>query len=137
MPAAARPNDQAGASAIEMALILPLLLTLVFAIIDYSRFFYLRASLSSAVADGARVAVLPGATAAMVNASVASSLSDPVYQGAGQTASVTVTPSPPVANQPVTVAATLPFSPLILPQYLGTSLFPASINASATMVVEP
>ncbi len=137
MPAAARPNDQSGASAIEMALILPLLLTLVFAIIDYSRFFYLRASLSSAVADGARVAVLPGATAAMVNASVASSLSDPIYQGAGQTASVTVTPSPPVPNQPVTVAATLPFSPLILPQYLGTSLFPASINASATMVVEP
>ena len=137
MPTAARLKDQTGASAVEMALILPLLLTLVFAIIDYSRFFYLRASLAAAVADGARVAVLPGATAAMVNASVAGSLSDPIYQGAGQTAVVSVTPSPPVANQPVTVSATLPFSPLILPHYLGTTLFPQSINTSATMVVEP
>lgn len=137
MHAAARSHDQTGASAIEMALILPLLLTFVFAIIDYSRFFYLRASVTAAVADGARVAVMPGATDAMVNSSVTGSLSDPIYQGAGQTAVVTVSPALRTAGAPVTVTAVLPFSPLILPHFATGTLFPENISASATMVVEP
>ena len=137
MQAAARFQDQTGASAIEMALVLPLLLTLVFAVIDYSRFFYLRASLTAAVADAARVAVMPGATDAMINTSVTGSVSDPIYQAAGQTAVVTVSPAQRVAGAPVTVTAAMPFSPLILPHYLGTTLFPQTVSASATMVVEP
>ena len=137
MQAAARFQDQTGASAIEMALVLPLLLTLVFAVIDYSRFFYLRATVTAAVADGARVASMPGTTDAMVVASVNGSVSDPIYQAAGETVAVAVSPAQRVAGSPVTVTAVLPFSPLILPQFLGTTLFPQTVNASATMVVEP
>ena len=137
MPAASRLQDQTGASAVEMALALPLLLTLVFAVIDYSRFFYLRATVTAAAADGARVAVMPGATDAMVVASVNNSVNDPIYQAAGQTIEVAVTPAQRVAGSPVTVTATLPFSPLILPQYLGTPLFPQTVAAAATMVGEP
>ena len=137
MQAATTFQDQTGASAIEMALVLPLLLTLVFAVIDYSRFFYLRATVTAAVADGARVASMPGTTDAMVVASVNGSVSDPIYQAAGQTVAVTISPAERVAGAPVTVTAVLPFSPLILPQFLGTTLFPQTVNASATMVVEP
>ncbi|KHK03368.1 TadE/TadG family type IV pilus assembly protein [Desulfovibrio sp. TomC] len=130
-------KNQTGASAVEMALILPLLLTLVFAIIDYSRFFFVRFTVTAAVADAARIAVLPGTTDAMIAAVVSAALTDPISQGADQPPSVDVTPNQRVAGTPVTVTASLPFSPLILPQFLGITLFPQSIRASATMVVEP
>ncbi len=130
-------RDQAGASAVEMALLLPVLLTIVFAVIDYGRFFYLRTSLTAAVADAARIATMPGATDAAVQASVAGALDLPINQGAGGSATVSVSPSVRVAGSPVTVSAVLPFEPLILPRFLGQTLFPEAVTASATMVVEP
>ena len=137
MPTSHTCQDQRGASAVEMALILPLLLTLVFAVVDYSRFFFIRSTVTAAVADAARLAVLPGTTDAMIAAAVAQDLLDPLNQAAGQIPNVTVTPAQRNAGQPVTVTASLPFSPLILPQFLGMPLFPQRINAAATMVVEP
>jgi|GEM_PF-2151888 len=137
MQAASPSHAQTGASVVEMALLLPVLLALVFAVVDYSRFFFLRATVTAAVADAARVAVLPETTDAMIADSVAASLSDPLNQSSGETAVVTVTPGQRTAGNPVTVTAVLPFSPIILPQFLGTALFPQSITASATMVVEP
>ncbi|MHC1789926.1 TadE/TadG family type IV pilus assembly protein [Solidesulfovibrio sp.] len=139
MPAAAAPHSrsQTGASAVEMALILPLLLTLVFAVFDYSRFFFLRATVTAAVADAARIATLPGSTDAMIASAVAAALTDPVNEASAQVPSVSVSPGQRPAGTQVTVTASLPFSPVILPQYLGTTLFPPFINASATMVVEP
>ena len=83
MPTHSRTPDQRGASAVEMALILPLLLIVVFAIIDYSRFFFIRSTVTAAVADAARIAVLPGATDAMVAASIAAALLDPISQDGG------------------------------------------------------
>ena len=121
----------------EMALILPLLLTLVFAIIDYSRFFFIRSTVTAAVADATRLAVLPGTTDAMIAAAIAQDLLDPLNRAAGQTPEISVTPGQRTAGQPVTVSARLPFSPLIFPQFLGIPLFPENINAAATMVVEP
>ncbi|OLN30760.1 hypothetical protein DVDV_0462 [Desulfovibrio sp. DV] len=137
MHATPTATNQTGASAVEMALILPLLLTLVFAIIDYSRFFFVRFTVTAAVADAARIAVLPGTTDAMIATAVYGALLDPISQASSQTPSVTVTPNQRTAGMPVTVTASLAFSPLILPQYLGITLFPQSISASATMVVEP
>ena len=137
MPTSHTCQDQRGASAVEMALILPLLLTLVFAVIDYSRFFFIRSTVTAAVADATRLAVLPGTTDAMIAAAITQSLVDPVNQAAGQAPNVSVTPAQRNAGQPVTVTASLPFSPLILPQFLGKTLFPQNINAAATMVVEP
>jgi len=137
MPTSSPSPNQRGASAVEMAIILPLLLTVVFAIIDYSRFFFIRSTVTAAVADATRLAVLPGTTDAMIAAAITQALLDPLNQAAGQTPNVTVTPAQRSAGQPVTVTASLPFSPLILPQFLGMALFPQNINAAATMVVEP
>jgi Flp pilus assembly protein TadG len=50
-------RDQSGASALEFALILPLLLLILFAIIEYGWFFANRIVLTNAVSDAARAAV--------------------------------------------------------------------------------
>lgn len=61
--ARALSNRQRGAQLIEMALIMPVLMTVVFAIIGYSVVFMVQHSLSSAVSQGARtVAVVGSAT---------------------------------------------------------------------------
>jgi hypothetical protein len=73
----------------------------------------------------------------MIATAVYGALLDPISQASNQTASVTVTPDQRLAGTPVTVTASLAFSPLILPQYMGITLFPQHISASATMVVEP
>jgi hypothetical protein len=85
------PLRQTGAAVVEMALLLPLLLTVVFGIIDYGRVLFIRAARTAAVA----------------------------------------------AAPPAAVSATLPFTPLVLPQTLGIPLFPQNVAASAAMTVEP
>jgi Flp pilus assembly protein TadG len=47
-----------GAAAVEFAIVVPVLLTLILAIIDFGRLMFITASLTSAVRDGARVAVV-------------------------------------------------------------------------------
>jgi Flp pilus assembly protein TadG len=47
-----------GAAAVEFAIVVPVLLTLVLAIIDFGRLMFVTASLTAAVRDGARVAAV-------------------------------------------------------------------------------
>ncbi|MDX2200540.1 MAG: TadE/TadG family type IV pilus assembly protein [Phycisphaerae bacterium] len=49
-----------GAAAVEMALVTPLLLTMLFGIIEYGWVFSVRQTLTHAAREGARVAVLQG-----------------------------------------------------------------------------
>lgn len=50
------------AAAVEMAVVMPLLLTLVFGIIEYGWVFTVRQALVNSAREGARTAVLPGST---------------------------------------------------------------------------
>lgn len=52
--AAAQPRNEAGQSAVELALLLPVLAVLVFGIVDLGRAFYLHSALVNAVREGAR-----------------------------------------------------------------------------------
>ncbi|NMC49141.1 MAG: pilus assembly protein [Desulfovibrio sp.] len=130
-------HPQRGASVVEMALLLPIFLTVVFGIIDYGRFFFVRASVTAAVADGARTAVLPAATNEEVTRIVENAVSDPISTGTGAQVAVSVAPETRNPGDEVTVSASMPFTPLILPSYLGVQLFPNNISASATMTMEP
>jgi Flp pilus assembly protein TadG len=51
----ARRNGEAGASAVEFALIGPIFLAILFGIIDYGYYFYQRFAISAAVRDGVRL----------------------------------------------------------------------------------
>ena len=58
-----RHRDDAGAAAVEFALVLPLLLLLLFGIVTVSQAFQTQARLSAAAREGARVIALSGTTA--------------------------------------------------------------------------
>jgi Flp pilus assembly protein TadG len=63
-------KSEHGAELIEMAIVTPLLLLLVLGIVDFGFLFQRYVVLTNAAAEGARVASLPGYTAADVSARV-------------------------------------------------------------------
>jgi Flp pilus assembly protein TadG len=115
-----RRNRRATA-AVEFAVVAPVFLLLVFGMIEYGRMVMVYQVLTNASREGARVAVLDGATTASVSAQVNTYLSSGTITGA----TVTVTPNPPsnaVYGDPVTVTVSIPFSQvswLPSPMYLG------------------
>lgn len=60
-----------GGAAVEMAVVTPLLLTLLFGIIEYGWAFAVKQSLVTAAREGARVASMPGSTDGEITARVA------------------------------------------------------------------
>ncbi|WP_277453121.1 TadE family protein [Janibacter sp. DB-40] len=53
-----RGGHDRGAAAVEMALVLPLLLVIVGGVADFGRYFFYEVTLTNAVREGARVAVV-------------------------------------------------------------------------------
>lgn len=93
---AGRPDDQCGAAAVEFALILPILVLLVFGVIEFGRAYHARSTLAHAARQGVRVAALD--------------TGDPVTSAEQAAANldltqltVTVSPSPCVVGDPVVV----------------------------------
>src|SRR2546430_15369562 len=92
-----------GAAAVEMALVLPLLLFVIFGLIDFGRMLNTQLTLTEAAREGARAAALGQNADARVQAASA--------KLTGVTDSVTARPpgGPGTADATVTTRATLPF----------------------------
>lgn len=98
-----------GTAAVEFALVAPVFFLLVFGMIEFGRMIMVQQVLTNASREGARAAVLDGATSGSVTSTVNSYLAG----AALGSASITMTPTDPTtagAGQPVTVAVQLPFS---------------------------
>jgi Flp pilus assembly protein TadG len=100
-----------GAAVVEFAIVAPLFFLLIFGMIEYGRMVMVQQVITNASREGARRAVLDGATATEVSNTVNTYLnsagidSNPDY--------VTLDPADPSAagyRQPVTVTVTVPFS---------------------------
>ncbi len=63
------------AAVVEMAVVTPLLLTILFGIIEYGWVFMIKQSLTNAAREGCRVAVLQGATDSQITGTITSYLS--------------------------------------------------------------
>jgi Flp pilus assembly protein TadG len=114
-------RNRKGAAVVEFAVVAPVFFLLVFGIIEYGRMVMVQQLITNASREGARRAVLDGATTAEVTTVVNNYLASGGIKGA----TVTVTPNPPttaVYGAPVTVAVGVPFtrvSWLPKPMFLG------------------
>jgi Flp pilus assembly protein TadG len=114
-------RNRRAAAAVEFAVVAPVFLLLVLGMIEYGRMVMVQQVITNASREGARAAVLDGATTSSVTSTVNSYLASGSISGA----TVTVTPNPPTNAQygdPVTVTVSIPFdqvSWLPSPMYLG------------------
>jgi Flp pilus assembly protein TadG len=107
-------RNRKGAAIVEFALVVPLLLLLLWGIVDIGRAFYTLNNLASAVREGARsAAVMATDPTAAANQTLIKSTVTTAFTPIGpalQAESVFVT----LANRQVTVQASYPFAPLVL-----------------------
>lgn len=68
------PAGQQGAAAMEFALVLPVFLLILYGLITFGAAFYTQLAISRAAEDGARAAIQPGITDAMIKSEVINSL---------------------------------------------------------------
>jgi len=122
-------------AAVEFAIVAPVFLLMVFGMIEYGRMVMVQQIITNASREGARTAVLDGATTDSVTAAVNAYLTSGSISGA----TVTVSPDPPSNAQngdPVTVTVSVPFSQvswLPSPMYLGgTTLSSATVMRRET-----
>jgi Flp pilus assembly protein TadG len=80
-----------GNAVIEAVLVIPILLLLAFGTVEFGHFFFVKHNLQGAAREGARAAIVSGATNADVSAAVSASLTAAGLQGSGYT--VTTNPS--------------------------------------------
>jgi Flp pilus assembly protein TadG len=114
-------RNRRAAAAVEFAIVAPIFLLMVFGMIEYGRMVMVYQILTNASREGARSAVLDGATTDSVTTSVTAYLTQAMLTGA----TVTVAPNPPSNAEygdPVTVTVSVPFNQvswLPSPMYLG------------------
>ena len=116
-------RNRRAAAAVEFAVVAPVFFLLVLGMIEYGRMVMVQQVITNASREGARRAVLDGATTAEVQTTVNDYLTSGSISSASAT--VTVSPNPPSNAEfgdPVTVTVSIPFSQvswLPSPMYLG------------------
>jgi hypothetical protein len=117
-----------GAATVEFAVVVPVFFILVFGMIEFGRMVMVQQVITNASREGARQAVLDGATTAEVTTAVNSYLSSGSISGA----TITVSPNPPTNaafGDPVSVTVSIPFSQvswLPSPMFLGGRVLTAT-----------
>ena len=116
-------RDQGGVSAIEFAIILPLLITLVFGIIEFSIFLYDKAVITNASREGARAGIVfadPRVDDGSIQAVVNNYCQDNLITFGGATGpSTTVTHAGSgVAGDSLTVQVTYRYDFLVIPNFV-------------------
>lgn len=75
-----RNHDERGAAAVELALVLPILVLLVFGIVQFSLAYNRQQGLHAAAREGARIASLPDTTSTEISDRVTDSLNGITFQ---------------------------------------------------------
>lgn len=122
-----------GAAAVEFAIVAPVFVLLVFGMIEYGRMVMVQQIITNASREGARKAVLDGATATDVQTTITNYMA-----GGGITvasSNITVSPNPPssaASGDPVTVTVALPFTQV---SWLPSPMFLGGRNMTSSTVM--
>ena len=130
-------RDQRGAALLEMAFTLPLLLLISVSIFEFGRAFEVWQVLTNAAREGARVAVLPGISDAMVTARVQQYANAGVLD-AGVTPTVTIQRDSTISYGSGTasgskVTVTYPFKFIVLQDVVRLIVNGSTVGAPFTM----
>jgi len=120
-----------GAAAVEFAVVAPVFFLLVFGMIEFGRMVMVQQVITNGSREGARIAVLDGATTAEVTAAVTGYLQSAGIAGGN----VTVSPDPPSSagyGEPVTVTVSVPFDQV---SWLPSPIFLGGSTMTATSVM--
>jgi Flp pilus assembly protein TadG len=134
-------KDQKGASAIEFAIVLPVLLALLFGIVELSVLFYDKAVITNASREGARAGIAFAPTplddigiAGVVTTYCASNL---ITFGSATAATTTVSRGGSgSAGDPLTVTVNYPYQFLVLPNFVTALTGPVDLQAVTVMRME-
>jgi Flp pilus assembly protein TadG len=134
-------NREKGTSAVEFAMILPLLLLLLFAMIEFGFVLYDKAVITNASREGARTGILmkdprvPVSTiVSTVNAYSASNL---ITFGTTTVPATTVSGAPCAASgDDITVSVTYPYHFMFVPRFLSSVTGQINLSAATVMRCE-
>ena len=110
-------SPERGAAAVEFALIVPILLVLIFGMVEFSRLYNVQLSLSNAAREGARTMAVENDPTLTRNKIIASAPSVNPSISAGN---IAISPATCVAGATVTV--TITYSVSLLTGFFGTNL---------------
>ncbi len=116
-------SQRHGSTIVEFAIVAPIFVMLLFGIIEYGRMVMVQQVITNASREGARRAVLDGATTGEIETVVNDYMTSSGVKGA----TVTVSPDPPDSagsGEPVSVTVSVPFtnvSWLPAPMFLGNT----------------
>ena len=122
---ARRLRFRSGNAVLDMALVLPLLIMITFGAVEYGFALYLKHSLQSAAREGARAAIVAGATATNVQDAVDASMQAAGFAQSKYTRPPTITPAnwqTMAAGNTITVTVQTTWGTAgvsVLPTYLG------------------
>ena len=134
--ASQHPTRRNGAAAVEFALVAPLFIMLTFGMIEAGRMILVQQLLTNATREGARRAVLAGATESAVKAYVADYLNNTSVPVSESDVDVSPVPEAALANDSITVTVTVPYANI---SWLPTPAFAgglSTMSAAATMRYE-
>ena len=135
---ALKRGDKRGASAVEFAIILPVLILFLFGIIEFSILFYDKAVITNASREGARAGIIyrypERVTEGEIQQVVIDYCADYLINFAGSPLLTISAPSDGLAaGDPLTVTVSYPYQFLILPNFVAT--LTGGINLVATTVM--
>ena len=123
-------GQRRGAAAVELALVMPILLTVVFGVIQYGMVIHTRHLMVYAAREAARSYAVGESDSDAAETLALARLADTPF---GYTVTVT---EPEDGESDVTVSISLPMAEAAIISYIGSSLFSGDIVATVVMRVE-
>jgi Flp pilus assembly protein TadG len=143
-------KDRKGTSTVEFAIVLPVLLLILFGIVEMALVFYDKAMITNASREGARAGIVFRAdantgiyspmTETQISTVVNNYLADNLVTFSNATATTGVDPDqcPPLTATPprqITVTITYPYTFLVLPNFIASLLGVNPLNLTAVTVM--